>query len=266
MRGITNFSHASRIAYQLLLMGLRNRTICKFTTGINGLKQEQGDIIKLTFGNWSAKPFRIVQIDDYENNDLDFYCVEYNSEIFTDNPGTVEPETNYVTIEEKFIKKPTIPTDFTIITNHDDLADYPFAKEAIQQLAINKNYIDPANGENLGQIIITDIVCPDRDIRKYDAVTSSPRKISGNQLKGTNGVYYSSNYFDIVDTDWITLYGSSLIGQKAVLLSGGEDDNGIEYKILTYSYVTDRTRIKVSVDNGNVPTGNLEWYVISNLD
>lgn len=87
--GITNFSHASRIANLYLYIGKLCPIYISFKTPLRGLVCEVGDVIELTHAcpNWTSKPFRVLKMTMSEENAIEISAREYNSSIYSDTPG-----------------------------------------------------------------------------------------------------------------------------------------------------------------------------------
>lgn len=88
--GITRFSQASRIANQMLRSVKAAPIGCSFRVGIKAIHCEPGDIITVSHDvpSWTNKPFRIVSVQEHENDEMSLVCKEYNSSVYNDSYGT----------------------------------------------------------------------------------------------------------------------------------------------------------------------------------
>lgn len=105
---VNNFFHASRLGK----MYMRRSELCprfiSFTTGMQAVGRQIGDVITLTYTKGSttifdAKLFKIYMMVDNQKGELEIYCREYDARIYNDELGSVEPVINQIVInpEEK---------------------------------------------------------------------------------------------------------------------------------------------------------------------
>lgn len=82
--GIKRRSQAQRMAEYYLAKALHCQHTCVFRVSINALKAEVGDVIAVTHEvpRWAGKQFRIVEVQEAENDELTLGCVEYNDAVF----------------------------------------------------------------------------------------------------------------------------------------------------------------------------------------
>lgn len=87
--GVTNANQASRMAELILNLGKVCNIICTFDVGIRSIAAEPGDIINLSHDvtGWIDKPFRVLSIQEKEDDSMSIVAREYNASIYSDNPG-----------------------------------------------------------------------------------------------------------------------------------------------------------------------------------
>ncbi|MFH1428830.1 MAG: phage tail protein, partial [Candidatus Margulisiibacteriota bacterium] len=95
--GINRYSQASRLANLNLYDGKLNNVLCSFTADIDALHCEQGDIVKVSHDvpNWVEKLFRIMAIEEEQQNLMRLFLRAYNSSIFDDSYGSAIVVYNY---------------------------------------------------------------------------------------------------------------------------------------------------------------------------
>ena len=91
LTGIKRRSQAQRMAEYYLAKTLYCQNICGFRVGINALRAEIGDVIAVSHDvpGWHGKQFRILEIQEAENDELRLGCVEYNENIYRATAGAV---------------------------------------------------------------------------------------------------------------------------------------------------------------------------------
>lgn len=68
-------------------------TACEFRVGIDALHVEVGDVVLVSHDvpGWVDKPFRVVQIEEAENDEMKLTCIEYRSDIYHDRGSAYQP-------------------------------------------------------------------------------------------------------------------------------------------------------------------------------
>lgn len=84
--GVTRSSQAGRMARFYLDSARLCNTFCEFKVGIGALACEVGDIIKVSHDvpGWVEKQFRILAIEEQENDEMKLSCREYNPLVYHD--------------------------------------------------------------------------------------------------------------------------------------------------------------------------------------
>lgn len=84
--GVTRPGQAGREARWYHDSGYICNTFCEFRVGIDSLHCEVGDIVKVSHDvpGWVEKQFRILEIQEEENDEMVLRCREYNSAIYHD--------------------------------------------------------------------------------------------------------------------------------------------------------------------------------------
>jgi hypothetical protein len=95
--GITRFTQASRLARRFLRMATYSSTYCTVSVGIDCIACEVGDVVTVTHDvpDWTAKPFRILSIEETEKDVLRLLMREYVEQIYDDEFGSVRPVMDY---------------------------------------------------------------------------------------------------------------------------------------------------------------------------
>lgn len=93
--GVTRATQAQRMALFYLDQAIHVNHLCSFRVGIGALKAEVGDVISVTHDvpSWSAKEFRILQIEEAEDDELALTCVEHNADIYHDEGTAIQEGT-----------------------------------------------------------------------------------------------------------------------------------------------------------------------------
>lgn len=84
--GITRHTQAGRMARFYLDSARLCNTFCEFRVGIGALACEVGDIVKVSHDvpGWSEKLFRVLSIEEDENDEMKLSCREYDPGIYHD--------------------------------------------------------------------------------------------------------------------------------------------------------------------------------------
>lgn len=85
--GIKRKSQATRMAKYYCDAGSVIRWVCEFSTDMIGYFYKVGDIIGVTHSTtgWERKRFRITALEELEDDEIKFTCMEYDSTIFGDD-------------------------------------------------------------------------------------------------------------------------------------------------------------------------------------
>jgi hypothetical protein len=91
MKGIKRETQAGRMAAFLADFGFFVRDVCSFETDLVGQFMTVGDIIGITHSltGWSAKLFRVVSIEELDDMNTKFTCIEYIPSVYHDSSNPV---------------------------------------------------------------------------------------------------------------------------------------------------------------------------------
>lgn len=112
--GITRFSQATRIA-NMMLKSVKAASIgCMFRTGTHAIHCEPGDVVLVSHDvpAWVDKTFRVVDIKELENDEMEITCKEYNNSIYDDSYGSSIAVYQYGTPPNP-LKPPNAPSNVT---------------------------------------------------------------------------------------------------------------------------------------------------------
>lgn len=121
--GVTRSGQAGREARWYHDSWYMCNTFCEFRVGIDSLHCEAGDVIKVSHDvpGWVEKQFRILEIQEEENDEMVLRCREYNSAIYHDR-GSV-----YTQGRATELPNPSAPPssvlNLTLIEEHKQLGD-----------------------------------------------------------------------------------------------------------------------------------------------
>ena len=89
--GIKRKSQAMRMVQFYSDFALYNRYWCEYVTGLQGYYHAIGDIVGISHiqTGWDKKSFRIVGMEELENDEVKLTCFEYNSNCYSDNISKV---------------------------------------------------------------------------------------------------------------------------------------------------------------------------------
>ena len=84
--GIKRASQARRMATFFLDQAIHITNAAAFRVGIGALEAEAGDVIEVTHEvpNWTRKKFRILRIEEFDDDELTLEVLEYNASIYGD--------------------------------------------------------------------------------------------------------------------------------------------------------------------------------------
>ena len=121
--GIRRFSQAGRMARFYLNQAKFCTTKCKFKAGIDSLHCEVGDVIKVSHNlpEWNEKLFRILKIEEDENDEMELTCQEYNESVYSDN-GVVKQITEESNLPNPF-EKPASVKNLSLTEQNQVLGD-----------------------------------------------------------------------------------------------------------------------------------------------
>jgi len=89
LTGIKRRSQAQRMAQYFLNKAVHCSNACTFRVGINALQAEVGDVVAVSHDipRWHGKLFKIVEIQEAENDELTLGCLEHNEAVYNDAVG-----------------------------------------------------------------------------------------------------------------------------------------------------------------------------------
>lgn len=96
LMGVTTFDQASRLAWFYLNQSLTCQTYISFKTDRRALNRTVGDVIEVTdyVTEFQKKKFRIIKIEDEQNESIKLTCREYNESIYSEQRGASDPVIN----------------------------------------------------------------------------------------------------------------------------------------------------------------------------
>ncbi|MFW5981522.1 MAG: phage tail protein, partial [bacterium] len=85
--GINRFSQAGREARYFQRKSSLCTTMATWGAGIDSIHCEVGDVVLLSHDNpgWEEKPFRVMEISEQENDEMQITAIEYNEAIYSDH-------------------------------------------------------------------------------------------------------------------------------------------------------------------------------------
>ena len=100
--GVTNFDQASRLAWFYLNQALTCQTYVEFQTDRRALNRSVGDVIEVTdyITEFQKKKFRIIKIEDTQDESIKLTCREYNPNIYSEQRGATSPVINITTLAD----------------------------------------------------------------------------------------------------------------------------------------------------------------------
>ena len=142
LTGVTNFDQAGRITRVFHNQLYYNQYMASWEAGIDSLHCEPGDVVELSHSltGWNNKKFRIMQIKEKENDQLQIMAREYNEQVFTDegvdyqppegptlpNPAEPPPHVESVSAVEVKHNAKDATAYSTVELDWDRPTDYPF--------------------------------------------------------------------------------------------------------------------------------------------
>ncbi|MGH2359870.1 MAG: phage tail protein, partial [bacterium] len=113
--GIKRSTQAVRMAQFYLDQAIHVSNIAAFRVGIAALKAEVGDVVEVTHDvpRWTAKKFRIIQMNEAENDEISLTCLEYNASLYTDQG--IATQNPYGTL---IVNPLDLPWHVTRLTSH----------------------------------------------------------------------------------------------------------------------------------------------------
>ncbi|MFP4017324.1 MAG: hypothetical protein ACLFUI_09865, partial [Halanaerobiales bacterium] len=123
LRGVNRFSQAGREAKYFQKKSKYCTTMIQFKAGIDSIQCEVGDVVLITHERpeWTDKPFRIAEIVEEENDEMQITAVEYNEAVFVDDGTVYQPSTGS-SLPNPFEKPPGV-TDLSLIEEANVLDD-----------------------------------------------------------------------------------------------------------------------------------------------
>ena len=121
--GINRFSQAGREARFFQKKSKYCPTFVSWKAGIDSIHCEVGDVVTVSHDvpEWTGKEFRILQIAEAENDEMEIVGQEYNEAIYSDD-GVVEQITKDSDLPNPF-EAPDSVTDLSLVENADVLED-----------------------------------------------------------------------------------------------------------------------------------------------
>lgn len=156
--GITNAGQASRMAEFVLNLGKISNIVITFEVGIRALSAEVGDVVAVSHDitGWVSKPFRIISIQEKNDDTMTLVGREFNSSIYSDNPGQNIIFQNFGDVPSS-INKPNPPRNFNVFQNGSVVVftwDAPIPKF---QVTISHYEIHEGPVWSGGQVIADDV-------------------------------------------------------------------------------------------------------------
>ena len=95
LTGVNRFSQAGRMARYFQKKSKYCTTQATWGAGIGDIQSEVGDVVLLSHDvpGWVDKPFRIIQIEENENDEMQITGIEYNEAIYSDDGVVYQPST-----------------------------------------------------------------------------------------------------------------------------------------------------------------------------
>jgi hypothetical protein len=121
--GVTRPGQAGREARFYHDSGYICSTFCEFRVGIDSLHCEVGDVVKVSHDvpGWTEKQFRILEIQEEENDEMVLRCREYNSAIYHDRGSVYTP--GRATTLPNPNAPPASVRNLTLVEEHKQLPD-----------------------------------------------------------------------------------------------------------------------------------------------
>jgi ribosomal protein S17 len=93
--GVNRFSQAGRMARYFQKKSKYCTTQANWSAGIGDIQAEVGDVVLVSHvvPEWIDKPFRIVQIEEKENEEMQITAIEYNEAVYSDDGVVYQPST-----------------------------------------------------------------------------------------------------------------------------------------------------------------------------
>lgn len=129
--GVTRSGQAGREARWYHDSGYICNTFCEFRVGIDSLHCEVGDIVKVSHDvpGWVEKQFRILEIQEEENDEMVLRCREYNSAIYHDR-GSVYTQGRATELPNPN-GPPASVTNLTVVERSKQLKDATWVPQAL---------------------------------------------------------------------------------------------------------------------------------------
>lgn len=121
--GVSRPSQAGRMARFYHDLIWRCSTTCEFRAGIDAISCEVGDVIKVSHDvpGWVEKWFRVVEIQEDQDDEMILRCIEYDASIYHDRGVAAQPRTE-VALPNPF-DPPAGVGNLTLIEGNRVLAD-----------------------------------------------------------------------------------------------------------------------------------------------
>ena len=121
--GINRFSQAGRMAKYYMKKSLYCTTYCQFGAGIDSIQCEVGDVITVSHDvpGWTDKKFRIIEMREQENDEMQITAEEYNEAVYSDD-GVVQQVKKESDLPNPF-EPPASVTNLSLVEEAEVLKD-----------------------------------------------------------------------------------------------------------------------------------------------
>lgn len=139
LMGVTTFDQASRLAWFYLNQALTCQTYISFKTDRRALNRTVGDVIEVTdyVTEFQKKKFRIIKIEDEQNESIKLTCREYNESIYSEQRGASDPVINVTELTDP----QQTPPEIVYVGNEQDYYILP-DKTVVSNIMLDVIYTD----------------------------------------------------------------------------------------------------------------------------
>ena len=139
LMGVTTFDQASRLAWFYLNQALTCQTYVSFKTDRRALNRTVGDVIEVTdyVTEFQKKKFRIIKIEDEQNESIKLTCREYNESIYSEQRGASDPVINVTELTDP----QQTPPEIVYVGNEQDYYILP-DKTVVSNIMLDVIYTD----------------------------------------------------------------------------------------------------------------------------
>lgn len=137
--GVTTFDQASRLAWFYLNQALTCQTYISFKTDRRALNRTVGDVIEVTdyVTEFQKKKFRIIKIEDEQDEGIKLTCREYNESIYSEQRGASDPVINITELTDP----QQAPPEITYVDNEQEYYLLP-DKTVVSNIMLDVIYAD----------------------------------------------------------------------------------------------------------------------------